>query len=102
MGFWQTLLAVLVFGTCIGLVARVVVPGTQRIGLILTVFIGIAAAFAGQFIAEYFGWAAETGEAWAELGVFSRGTIEWGKLALQVGIAALFIAALSAARTESR
>jgi uncharacterized membrane protein YeaQ/YmgE (transglycosylase-associated protein family) len=45
-------LAAIVFGLVIGIVARVVLPGRQRIGLIFTVLIGMAAAVAGTWVAD--------------------------------------------------
>jgi uncharacterized membrane protein YeaQ/YmgE (transglycosylase-associated protein family) len=47
----QDYLAAAVFGLVIGVVARVLLPGRQRIGLIVTVLIGMAAAVAGTWVA---------------------------------------------------
>ena len=40
-----------VFGLVIGAIARLLVPGRQPIGLLLTMALGIAGAFAGGFLA---------------------------------------------------
>lgn len=40
----------IVFGLIIGLLARFLVPGRQSIGLLKTIFLGIAGSFAGGFV----------------------------------------------------
>jgi uncharacterized membrane protein YeaQ/YmgE (transglycosylase-associated protein family) len=47
----QDYVAAIVFGLIIGIVARIVLPGRQRIGLIVTVLIGMGAAVAGTWVA---------------------------------------------------
>jgi uncharacterized membrane protein YeaQ/YmgE (transglycosylase-associated protein family) len=49
----QDYLAAVVFGLVIGVVARILLPGRQRIGLIVTVLIGMAAAVAGTWVAGH-------------------------------------------------
>ena len=44
-----------VFGLVIGLLARAVLPGTQRMGLILTMILGIAGAWVGGLIGRLTG-----------------------------------------------
>ncbi len=44
-------------GIVIGLIARILVPSMQPIGCIVTIIIGILAAFAGIFVAKGFGFA---------------------------------------------
>jgi uncharacterized membrane protein YeaQ/YmgE (transglycosylase-associated protein family) len=43
-------------GIVIGLIARILVPSMQPIGCIVTIIIGILAAFAGIFVAQGFGY----------------------------------------------
>ena len=43
-------------GIVIGLIARILVPSMQPIGCIVTIIIGILAAFAGLFAANQFGY----------------------------------------------
>ncbi len=43
-------------GIIIGLIARILVPSMQPIGCIVTIIIGILAAFAGLFAATQFGY----------------------------------------------
>ena len=61
-----------------------VVPGKNRIGFVMTVIVGAIAAFAGHYLAELFGLDSTDG-------------IDWWKLAIQVGLAAIVIFVLSAA-----
>ena len=44
-----------VFGLVIGLLARAVLPGTQRMGLILTMILGIVGAWLGGLIGRLTG-----------------------------------------------
>lgn len=46
------LLAVIVIGAIVGLIARAVLPGRQAIGLVWTIVIGIVGALIGNFIGE--------------------------------------------------
>lgn len=64
----QILVAVLV-GAVIGGIARMLLPGVQRVGLFLTILAGAVAAYAGQFIAEGMGLATTEGVDWAKLGI---------------------------------
>jgi uncharacterized membrane protein YeaQ/YmgE (transglycosylase-associated protein family) len=78
------ILGLILIGLVIGLIARLVLPGRQRIGFLLTLLLGIAGALVGGIIASAIG----TGDIF-ELNVL--GTI--------VGIiaAAVFIGAADAA-----
>lgn len=66
----------IVVGAIIGGLGRLVVRGRQNISLAMTVAIGIAAALVGGFIAN-------------ALGVGSTNGIDWIKLVIQVGLAAV-------------
>ena len=50
-------LSALAVGIIIGLIARILVPSMQPIGCIVTIIIGIIAAFIGLGVASYFGFA---------------------------------------------
>lgn len=39
-----------IFGLVIGLIARFLVPGRQRLGMLLTIALGIVGSFAGGFL----------------------------------------------------
>ena len=64
----QIIVAVVV-GAIIGGIARIVLPGVQRIGLFLTIVAGAVAAYAGQYIADAMGIASTEGIDWAKLGI---------------------------------
>lgn len=51
-----------VIGFVVGLVARAVLPGTQSLGIILTVLLGIAGSFLAGFVGQALGWY-QTGQA---------------------------------------
>jgi uncharacterized membrane protein YeaQ/YmgE (transglycosylase-associated protein family) len=73
-----TIIGGLLAGIIIGPLARLVLPGKQNISLIMTILIGAVGAIAGGFIAD-----------WAGVGETSG--IDWIKLAIQVGVAALVV-----------
>ncbi|BBC29560.1 uncharacterized protein SGFS_008540 [Streptomyces graminofaciens] len=81
------IISAIVIGIVIGVLGRLVVPGRQRIGILLTILVGIVAAFIGSGIAVAFGVADTDGVDW----------IEW---VIQIGLAALGVAALD--RTRAR
>ncbi len=78
-----SVLTAILVGVVIGVLGRLVVPGRQRIGVILTVLIGIGAALLGSFIVR-------------NLGVVDTGTGDWIELAVQVGLAAIGVAGAAA------
>jgi uncharacterized membrane protein YeaQ/YmgE (transglycosylase-associated protein family) len=80
-GFFTAILV----GILVGALGRLVLPGRQRIGLWLTLVVGIVAALLGTFVAGLFD-VAET-----------RG-VDWIELALQVGLAAAGVAAVDGMR----
>ena len=52
----QDYVAAIIFGAIIGVVARILLPGRQSIGIILTVLIGMGAAVAGTWAADRWDW----------------------------------------------
>jgi uncharacterized membrane protein YeaQ/YmgE (transglycosylase-associated protein family) len=42
----------LVFGLVIGLLARAIMPGTQRMGMFMTAMLGVAGSFVGGLLAS--------------------------------------------------
>lgn len=85
----STLVWGLVAGIIIGPLARLVLPGKQNISLVMTVVIGAVGAILGGFIAEAIDLAETDG-------------IDWIKLAIQVGVAAvavLFYGGMAGRRT---
>ncbi|MEW2164706.1 GlsB/YeaQ/YmgE family stress response membrane protein [Streptomyces sp. NPDC007084] len=81
------IISAIVIGIIIGVLGRLVVPGRQRIGILLTILVGIVAAFIGSGVAAAFGVADTKGVDW----------IEW---LIQIGLAAVGVAALD--RTRAR
>jgi uncharacterized membrane protein YeaQ/YmgE (transglycosylase-associated protein family) len=81
------IISAIVIGLIIGVLARLVVPGRQHIGVIWTILIGIVAALIGSAIAKAVGVADTKGVDW----------IEW---LIQIGLAAVGIAALDRGRVR--
>jgi uncharacterized membrane protein YeaQ/YmgE (transglycosylase-associated protein family) len=75
------IISAILIGIIIGVLGRLVIPGRQRIGILWTILVGIAAAFIGSGIAAAFGVADTKGVDW----------IEW---IIQIGLAAVGVAAL--------
>jgi uncharacterized membrane protein YeaQ/YmgE (transglycosylase-associated protein family) len=72
--FMWTVIIALFVGVVIGGLARLLLPGKQKISLIATITIGFLAAVIGGLIAEAFGLADTDG-------------IDWIKLAIQISLA---------------
>jgi uncharacterized membrane protein YeaQ/YmgE (transglycosylase-associated protein family) len=45
-----------IVGFVVGLIARAILPGDQKLGLILTTVLGIAGSFAAGYIGQALGW----------------------------------------------
>src|SRR5262245_56470159 len=74
----------ILIGAVIGILARLVLPGRQRIGILMTVLIGIGAALLGTWLAQ-------------QVGVKTTSGIDWIELIFQIGLAAIGIALISGA-----
>lgn len=81
------IISALVIGIVIGVLGRLVVPGRQRIGILLTILVGIVAALIGSALAGAFGVADTKGVDW----------VEW---LFQIALAALGVVALD--RSKAR
>ncbi|GAA3044496.1 GlsB/YeaQ/YmgE family stress response membrane protein [Streptomyces glomeratus] len=79
------IISALVIGLVIGVLGRLVVPGRQHIGILWTIVVGIVAAFIGAGIA-------------AAVGVADTKGVDWIEWLIQIGLAALGVAALDRAR----
>lgn len=44
----------LIFGLIVGFIARAIMPGTQRMGLLATMLLGVVGSFVGGFIGALF------------------------------------------------
>ena len=89
------ILSAVLVGIVIGVLGRLVLPGRQRIGVFVTLLIGVGAAVLGAFVARQFNL---VGDAPAEFWGMSW---DWIVLAIQVGFAVLGTA-LAAAVTHTR
>jgi len=84
-----TIIGGLLAGIIIGPLARLILPGKQNISMGITILIGAVGAIAGGFIADAIGVGETTG-------------IDWTKLLIQVGVAAvvvLFYGSMAGRRT---
>ena len=63
----QSILGAIVIGAVIGALGRLLLPGRQAIGWILTIVVGIVAALVGTLIAQVLGVATTSGIDWIEL-----------------------------------
>ena len=61
------IISAIVVGLVLGVLGRLVAPGTQRIPIWLTIVVGIVAAFIGTAIARGLGYANTQGFDWLEL-----------------------------------
>ncbi|WP_405726640.1 GlsB/YeaQ/YmgE family stress response membrane protein [Streptomyces sp. NBC_00028] len=80
-------ISAIVIGIVIGILGRLVIPGRQRIGILLTILVGIVAALLGSAIA-------------AGLDVADTNGVDWIEWLIQIGLAAVGVAALD--RTRAR
>ncbi|WP_030377961.1 MULTISPECIES: GlsB/YeaQ/YmgE family stress response membrane protein [unclassified Streptomyces] len=75
------IVSAIVIGIVIGVLGRLVVPGRQHIGILLTILVGIVAALIGSALAS-------------ALGVADTNGVDWIEWLIQIALAALGIAAL--------
>ncbi|MDT0343077.1 GlsB/YeaQ/YmgE family stress response membrane protein [Streptomyces litchfieldiae] len=75
------IISAIVIGLVIGVLARLVLPGRQRIGLLWTIAVGIVAALIGTAIAD-------------GLDVADTDGVDWIEWLIQIGLAAVGVAAV--------
>ncbi|MFC4013408.1 GlsB/YeaQ/YmgE family stress response membrane protein [Nonomuraea purpurea] len=63
----ESILGAIVIGAVIGAIGRLLLPGRQAIGWILTIVVGIVAALLGTALAQVLGVATTPGIDWIEL-----------------------------------
>ncbi|WP_035857899.1 GlsB/YeaQ/YmgE family stress response membrane protein [Cryptosporangium arvum] len=61
------IISALIIGTIIGVLGRLVVPGKQHVGWLMTLVVGIVAALVGTGVASVLGVADTPGVDWIEL-----------------------------------
>lgn len=55
----MSILATIVIGFIVGLIARAIKPGDDKLGLIMTTLLGIAGAFVARYAGMAMGWYTE-------------------------------------------
>lgn len=55
------ILAWIVFGLIVGIIAKLIMPGKDPGGFIITILLGVAGALIGGYIATFLGWGSITG-----------------------------------------
>jgi uncharacterized membrane protein YeaQ/YmgE (transglycosylase-associated protein family) len=83
------IISAIVIGIVIGVLGRLIVPGRQRVGILLTVGVGIVAALLGSAVATYFG-------------VADTGGVDWIEWLIQLALAALGVSALDRSKRRRR
>ncbi|MER5737996.1 GlsB/YeaQ/YmgE family stress response membrane protein [Streptomyces sp. NPDC002262] len=82
------IISAIVVGVVVGTLGRLVLPGRQRIGVLWTIAVGIAAALVGTALA-------------AGLGVADTKGVDWIEWIIQIGLAAAGVAALERFRARA-
>jgi uncharacterized membrane protein YeaQ/YmgE (transglycosylase-associated protein family) len=85
----SSIIGAIIIGTVIGILGRLVIPGRQRIGILWTIIVGIAAALLGSAIAAGFN-------------VSDTDGIDWVEWVIQIGLAAVGVAALDRGKAPRR
>ena len=52
----MSIIGTIVIGFIVGLLARAIKPGNDRMGIILTTLLGIAGAFIARYVGQAMGW----------------------------------------------
>jgi uncharacterized membrane protein YeaQ/YmgE (transglycosylase-associated protein family) len=84
-----SIIGTIIFGAVIGILARVVLPGRQTYGWIVTVVLGIAGALIGYFL-------------WEQLGGSDTGGIDWIRWIISILAAAILSFAYTAITRRGR
>lgn len=81
----EGIISAIIIGAIVGILGRLLVRGRQRISILLTIVVGIVAALIGTWLATL-------------IGVRDTGGVDWIELFLQIGLAAIGVAAVSGSR----
>ncbi|MGB5113344.1 MAG: GlsB/YeaQ/YmgE family stress response membrane protein [Mycobacterium sp.] len=82
-----TVIGTIIFGAVIGVLARVVLPGKQSIGWLITIVLGVAGALIG-----YWAWGLIASEGNAD-----TGGVDWIRWAISIAAAAVLTLGYTAA-----
>ncbi|TDD18287.1 GlsB/YeaQ/YmgE family stress response membrane protein [Nonomuraea diastatica] len=85
----QSILGAILIGAVIGAIGRLLLPGKQAIGWILTIVVGIVAALLGTLLAQV-------------LGVETTAGIDWIELVMQVVLAIVGVGLVAGLRRGSK
>ncbi|MEO3892476.1 GlsB/YeaQ/YmgE family stress response membrane protein [Nonomuraea sp. B5E05] len=85
----QSILGAILIGAVIGVIGRLLLPGRQAIGWILTIVVGIVAALLGTLLAQV-------------LGVETTPGIDWIELVMQVVLAIVGVGLVAGLRRGSK
>ncbi|WP_043624885.1 GlsB/YeaQ/YmgE family stress response membrane protein [Nonomuraea candida] len=85
----ESILGAIVIGAVIGAIGRLLLPGRQAIGWILTIVVGIVAALLGTLLAQV-------------LGVQTTPGIDWIELVMQVVLAIVGVGLVAGLRRGTR
>jgi uncharacterized membrane protein YeaQ/YmgE (transglycosylase-associated protein family) len=72
----------IIVGLAVGVLGRLLIPGKQPIGIVLTLLVGIGAAFLGSFVAN-------------QIGIEYVYGIDWFRLLVQVVLAGVAVLVLT-------
>jgi uncharacterized membrane protein YeaQ/YmgE (transglycosylase-associated protein family) len=81
------IISAIIIGLVIGALARLVLPGRQRVGILWTIIVGIIAALIGTAIAE-------------GLDVADTNGVDWIEWLIQIALAAIGVTAVDRARVH--
>jgi uncharacterized membrane protein YeaQ/YmgE (transglycosylase-associated protein family) len=78
------IISAILIGIVVGVLARLLLPGKQPIGMLVTILVGIVAALIGTWLAQ-------------ELGISTTTPgVDWGELLVQLVVAVIGVALVSA------
>ncbi|MGZ5393156.1 MAG: GlsB/YeaQ/YmgE family stress response membrane protein [Mycobacterium sp.] len=78
------IISAILIGIVVGVLARLLLPGKQPIGMLVTILVGIVAALIGTWLAQALGISTTTPG------------IDWGELLVQLVVAVIGVALVSA------
>ncbi|NKY39766.1 GlsB/YeaQ/YmgE family stress response membrane protein [Cellulomonas sp. H30R-01] len=85
----EGIISAIIIGAIVGILGRLLVRGRQRISILLTIVVGIVAALVGTWLATL-------------IGVRDTGGVDWIELFLQIGLAAIGVAAVAGSGRRRR
>jgi len=50
------IIATILLGLVVGVVARFLHPGKEKLGFVMTILLGLAGSFSAGMVGQYFGW----------------------------------------------